>query len=62
MPKKGAGATDHYECLSLIKAIAMIMTTIALCILATTIGVGGSASIIAAFAINLAVHFAIVVG
>lgn len=57
MPKKGVGATDHYERLSLIKAIAMIATTIALCILATTIGEGGSASMIATFAINLAVQY-----
>ena len=60
MPSKGAGATDHCEHLSPVKAIAMIVITIALCVLAATIG--GSASMIAAFAVNLAVHFAIVVG
>ena len=36
------------------------MTIIALCVLAATIG--GSASMIAAFAVNLAVHFTLVVG
>jgi len=60
MPSKGAGATDHCEPWSSVKAIAIIVTIIALCVLAATIG--GSASMIAAFAVNLAVHFALVVG
>lgn len=62
IPQRGAGATDHCEYLPLVKAIAMIVTTIALCVLAATIGIGGSTSMIAAFAIHLAVHFTIVVG
>ncbi len=38
----------------------MIVTIIALCVLAATIG--GNALMLAAFAVNLAVHFALVVG
>ncbi len=57
---KGAGATDHSSGSSLVKTIAMIVATIVLCFLAIT--VEGVLPMIATFAVNLATHFAIVVG
>ncbi len=59
-PIKGAGATDHSSGSSLLKTIAMIVTKIVLCFLALI--VEGVLPMIAAIAINLASHFAIVVG
>ncbi len=59
-PLKGAGATDHCSDSSLVKTIAMIVATIMLCVLA--VAVEGVMSMLAAIAVNLAAHFAIVVG
>ncbi|HYT45736.1 MAG TPA: hypothetical protein VEP90_25650 [Methylomirabilota bacterium] len=59
-PIKGAGATDHCSDSSLVKTIAMIVATIMLCVLA--VAVEGVMSMLAAIAVNLAAHFAIVVG
>ena len=59
-PVKGAGATDHYSDSSLVRTIAMIVATTMLCVLAVV--VEGVPSMLAAIAVNLAAHFAIVVG
>ncbi len=57
---KGGGATDRSSGSSHVKTFAMIVATIVLCFLALT--VEGVLPMIAAIAVNLASHFAIVVG
>ena len=58
--KKGAGATDHCSDLSVCNTVTMLVATIVLFVLAVT--VKGDMPMVAAFAVNLASHFAIVVG
>ncbi len=57
---KGAGATDHFSGSTFVKTIALILAIIASCFL--VLKVKGVMPMIAAFAVNLASHFAIVVG
>lgn len=59
MSSKRTSANDHHG-LSFGETTIMIVTSMVLCVVAVLIG--GSASMTAAFSVNLAVHFAIVVG